>query len=55
MTVHLPGFAQRICHVEHVKETGGGVTEEISLVLHETEEAEGSGPTSNPILYISCS
>lgn len=55
MTIHLPGSIQRICHVEYVKETGDGVTEETSLLLHETGEAGGSGPTSDPIPYISCS
>lgn len=55
VTVHLPGSIQRLCHVEHVKETGDGVTEVISLLLQETGEAKDSGPTSNSILYISCS
>lgn len=31
---------QGICRVEHVKETGDGVTEETSLLLHEIGEAK---------------
>lgn len=52
MAVHLPVCIQRICHVEHIKKTEDGVTEEIFLLLHETGEAEGPGSTPNPIYLV---
>lgn len=41
--------------MEHVKETGDGIREEIFLLLHRIGEAKVSGPTSVPILYINVS
>lgn len=55
VTVHLPGSIQRISDVEHVKETGDGITKETSLLQHKIGEAKGSEPASNPILCTSCS
>lgn len=41
--------------MEHIKETGYGITEDTFLLLHEIGEVEGSGPTPDLILCVGCS